>query len=135
MVTINIRGKNLGQVKEELKRKLEADYYYRATVELFLIDRTKSVGKVIFFGKGGVHGVVQLLPGRETLLSEAIVHLHPTRFANLKKVKVNRIDPETQKTEEIIVNVDAVLYKGDRSKDLILQDGDRVEVPDRGIVF
>lgn len=123
---INVRGKTVSQVKKEVKTLLDRDYYQNCSINLWLADQNLRKGKAIFFGE--VTGEVQLNPGEQKTVAEAIVYLKYGEFANLKKVKLNRIDSQTKKPKTIIVNVEDVLKKGDRSKDEPLQDGDRIEV-------
>ena len=133
VVTLEVRGKTLSEVVSELKTLLEADYYHAATLQLELIDQSKRFGRAIFFGS--VRGAVQLRPGDPTTVSEAILQLGYDEYANLKKVKINRVDQETRRSKTIEVDVYSVLKKGNRRNDVVLQDGDRVEVPEKGILF
>jgi hypothetical protein len=88
-----------------------------------------SNAKVIFFGE--LKAVVPLPEGEKLMLSEAILRLGGGGgFANLKKIKVHRRDPESGRAITFVVNVDAVIYNTDPTKkDVELRDGDRVEVP------
>lgn len=133
VVTLEVRGKTLAEVQRELRGRLEEDYYHTATVQLELIDQSKRFGRAIFFGS--VRGAVQLRPGEPTTVSEAILQLGYDEFANLKKVKINRLNPETRRSQTIDVDVYSVLKRGNRRNDIVLQDGDRIEVPEKGILF
>ncbi len=127
-IPIVAKGKTLAQVQAELKTKLEAEYYNKATVRLRLLDPNRKAGQVIFTGE--TRGILSLPPGETKSLSQALVQLGYSEFANLKKVEVSRADPSNngKPAAPIIVDIDAVLNKNDRSKDLILQDGDYVKV-------
>lgn len=132
-LTINVQGKTLAAVQLELKGKLEADYYHRATVDLKLKEQTRRVGQVLF--TGSVRGnFIQLLPGETKTIFEGAYQVGLSEFANLKKVKLHRRNPQTQETESRVIDLEAI-RKGDRSKDVQLQDGDRIEVPEKSIVF
>lgn len=133
MIPLNVRGKTVNEVKTELKRRLDEKYYRDATISLRLRGQALRPGKAIFFGE--VQGEVVLKPGEQLTVSEAILRLRHTEYANLKEVKVNRIDPDTQDPKTIIVNVKEVMEKNKRGKDEVLQDGDRVEVPGKSIRF
>lgn len=132
-IVIRAKGRTLKDVEAEIKAKLEADFYKQATVHLRLVDQSRRVGQVQFFGM--VRGPVELFPGEQKSLSSAILQLGYNEFANLRKVKIQRIDPVTKENKTIIVNVEEILKTNDRKKDIILQDGDRVEVPERGLIF
>jgi len=138
-VSINVRGKRLDEIRKELKEKLEKDYYQKATVTLQLAGiggQSQAAlggagGKVIFFG--ALRGVIPLPEGEKLTLSEAVLRLGGGGggYANLKKVKLTRKDPETGRPVTRIIDVDSVIHKNDSSADVELRDGDRVEVPEK----
>lgn len=132
-IIVLAKGRTLKEIETEIKTKLEADFYKRATVHLRLVDQSRRVGQVLFYGM--VRGTVELFPSEQKMLSAAIIQLGYNEFADLKKVKVHRIDPVTKESKTITVDVKEILKTNDRSKDVILQDGDRVEVLERGFVF
>ena len=126
-ITLQVRGKSLAQVRDEIAKKLVEDYYRRATVELTLGEKIVTPGKVQFFGE--IQTVLQLSPdGPPLKLSDAILQARVPDFANLRRVKVHRLNAVTGQTTVIEVNVDAIIKDGQRDKDIILEDGDRVEV-------
>ena len=133
-VVVYARGKTINEVKSEIKSRLDADYYQNATVFLNLLNRNQEMGKVLFVGPA-IKGTVPLRPGETKTLTEAIIMLGYSDFVNLKKVTVERMDPVTKQLSTIVVDVDAVMRLRDRSKDLILQDGDRVKTADKFISF
>ena len=133
MLTINVRGKTLAQVKKELKAKLDADYYQSATIDLKLKEQTRRAGQVLFLG--AVRGnVLPLAPGETKTIFEGVYQVGVNEYANLKKVKLNRVNSQTGKSETYVINLEAI-KKGDRAQDMPLQDGDRIEVPEKSIVF
>ena len=81
-------------------------------------------GVVRFFGD--VNGKIELLAGHPTWLSEAVLDLHPSQFADLRKVTVQRADGTS-----VVVDVHRVVNDNHREQDLELRDGDRVKVPQR----
>ncbi len=125
-LTLNVRGRTMSEVARELQRRLTQDYYHKATVELALAEKVVNPGKVQFFGE--VSATIPLLPDSPPLyLSDALLQ-RPSEFANLRRVKVHRVDPVTQESRVIEVNVREILKNGRRDLDIVLQDGDRVEV-------
>lgn len=94
--------------------------------------RASSPGKLLFTG-AVKSNVLQLVPGEKWTIYEALAQVGMTDFANQKKIIVNRIDPTTQKIEVITVDMD--LVRKDRTKDLLLQDGDRIEVKEKGAIY
>lgn len=125
-IVINARGKTLAEVKAELKSRLDTDYYQNATVFLNVLNHSVQQGKVLFVGPAIIN-TVQLRPGETKTLAEAIIQLGYNDFVNLKKVTVERIDPITKQLSTIVIDVDSVIRLKDRSKDILLQDGDRVK--------
>ena len=131
VVSLNVRGKSVGEVERELKAKLEEEYYKKADLQLKLIERdpNRRVGQVWL--RGAVKGnIVTLEAGKPKTIWEALTQVGTTEFARLSKVRVDRVDPVTGETQKIFVDIEAV-DKGDRAKDLELQDGDRVTVAEK----
>lgn len=132
-IPVDIRGKTLDDVKAELKQKLEEKYYKQATIHLTLLAQSQRKGVVYF--RNMITGTQELFPGDEKTVTQAILEKGYSDFANLKKVKVTRVDPVTKKATVYDVNVDQLLKKPDPAKDIILQDKDVIEVPEKGIIF
>ena len=138
-VKVSVRGKKLGDLRREVKQLLDADYYDNATVRLELtsINRVgagmEGVGKVMVYGE--MQGIVQLPDGETKHISDAMISLGQNKFANLKAVRLHRVDPATGKTEITVINVDKILRDGDRTADVVLRDGDRIEVRPRTFNF
>ena len=78
-------------------------------------------------------GVVAIAEGETLTISEAVLRVGHSDYADLRKVKIHRLDKETGKEKMIVVDVDKILKKGDRSADAPLQGGDRVEVKEKGL--
>ncbi len=131
-ITLRVRGKTVGEVRSELTRRLLADYYNKATIELTLADKIITPGKVQFFG--AMTASIPIQPDSPPLmLSDAMLQLHPSEYVDLRRVKVHRVDPVTQQSRVIAKDVRAILRSGKREEDIPLQDGDRVEVLEKWI--
>jgi Spy/CpxP family protein refolding chaperone len=76
---------------------------------------------------------VMLLPGEEKKLLETILQAGPSEMANLKKVKLMRVDSATGKTEVKVINVEAI--KKDPAKDVLMFDGDRLDLVEKNVLF
>ena len=133
----------MGEVREELKKKLDQDYYVNATVELAVGDRGPSPtgpgqknGFVMVFGEG-VGGKTQEfpIPADEGLqiFRTVVVLAQPNEFANLKKVRLMRADPKTNKTVDQYFNILIMKEKGVMTNNIYLKDGDRIEIPAKGL--
>jgi len=132
-VELDVKDKTLGQVKKELKRLLDENYYHDSHIDLKIRDRTKKPGTVFFYGKGARGNFIQLSPGQEVTLFEGLMQAGVTEFANLKKIVLDRKDPVSGVYKKTTYNVEDI--KKNRTKDIPLQDEDRVEVPERSIMF
>jgi protein involved in polysaccharide export with SLBB domain len=129
LIPIRAAGKTIDEVKASLKAKLDADYYQNATVFLRPKEQAPRRAQVLFTGQ--VRTSILNLNGGETVtLFEALLRVGTTEFAHLKKVTVHRKSGAAGKPETLVLDV-AAMQKGDRSKDISLQDGDLVEVPEK----
>lgn len=134
-ISMNVKGKTLADVQAELKTKLEQDFYKVANVQLKLVDRERTTRLGQVWLRGAVKGnIVQIEAGKRKTLWEALTQVGTTEFAKLSKVRVDRVDPVTGETKKIFVDIEAV-DKGERAKDLELQDGDRITVGEKWFNF
>lgn len=125
-------GKTCKELAEEIKVALERDYYKRATVRLGLDAYNNVRGKVYVSGEVSKPGAVNIPVDAPLKLSEAILIAGPpTQWAKLSAVIVSRQNGKDMRTYD----VDAVLKKGRLDKDIILEPGDYIIVPERGVVF
>ena len=126
-----VAGKTTTEAAADIRRRLEADYYYHATVKLN-IDRVSPVqvraGTGTRSGQVRAVGPQEMIAGEPLRLSSAILKAGSfTEWANPKKVKLTRqVNGSAQTTE---YNVKEIIEKGDEKLDPILQDGDRINVP------
>ena len=127
---VHVAGKTTAEAASDIKRLLEADYYYHATVKLS-IDRVNiaaALGKIQISGEVGVPGVLDFNLADPLTLNEAILKAGNFKdFADPKKVRVTRVKGGLK--QEFIVDIKAVQRDGAADKDIMLQDGDRVYVP------
>jgi protein involved in polysaccharide export with SLBB domain len=128
IIVLNVRGRMLDEVKRELKTRLDAEYYQDAHVSLQLVNPSLRIGQVQFFNM--VRGTVKLIPGETKYVSDGILELNYNDFADLRRVRLYRLDSTNKQPR--IIDVKKVLEGGDRSQDVILKDGDRIEVPEKG---
>ncbi len=127
---VHVAGKTTAEAAAEIKRLLEADYYYHATVKLS-IDRVNvaaAMGKISISGEVGATGVLEFNLADPMFLSEAILKAGNFKdFADPKKVRVTRVKGGSR--QEFIIDMKAVQREGAADKDMKLEDGDRVYVP------
>lgn len=128
-VKVDVRSMKLGEIRQKVKELLDADYYNDATVflEFTMANRSRlEDAQIQVYGE--MQGVVFLRENETRRVSDAILSLTRTPFADLRRVRLHRIDSNTGKEEIQTINVDKILKDGDRSADVVLQDGDRIEV-------
>lgn len=128
---VHVAGRTTGEAMADIKRRLEVDYYYKATVKLS-IDRVSPTmvksGTVYLAGEVRAVGPIELIAGESLKLSEAILKSGGFgAWADDRKVQVTRKVGGATKT--FAVDVKEVIQKGRVEKDMVLQDGDRVYVP------
>ena len=122
---VHVAGRTTGEAAADLKRRLEADYYYKATVKLS-IDRVSPTmvrsGTIYIYGEVRQVGQMELVAGEKLSLSEAIMKAGGFGpWAEDEKVELTR-----KSGERTINNVKKIITKGLRDDDPILQDGDRI---------
>ena len=128
---VHVGGKTTVEASAEIKRKLEADYYYHATVRLSIDAVAKnevSAGNVNLSGEIRMLGPQRMIAGEPLTLSNAILKAGGfTEWALPEKVQVTRIvGGQPQKS---VYNVKHIIETGDINSDPVLQDGDRIFVP------
>jgi len=134
-------NKTCKQLAYELKKALEKDYYYQATVIVAIDLMAKSRGRVYIVGPVRMPGP-QEIPSDETLtLSKAILRAGGfTDYADRKNVKVTRKgEPGAAgaagEKESFVVDVSKIFDKGKTELDIPLMAGDLIYVPERLIRF
>jgi len=135
-------GKTCKQLAVELKPLLEKDYFNKATV-IIGIDTINPIpsptppppGKVYLMGQVARQGAIEL-PMHESLTVSKAILLNGgvADFADRHKVKLMRKKADGS-TEIIIIDLAEILDKGNTEKDLVLQPGDTINVPEKLINF
>jgi protein involved in polysaccharide export with SLBB domain len=125
---VKVSGKTTSEAEADIKRRLEADYYYKATVRLS-IDRVSPTlvrsGIVNLYGEVRQVGPIELVSGESLRLSEAIGKAGGFgAWADDRKVELTRKSGQRE-----VIDVKDIIRKGLREKDPLLEDGDRVFVP------
>jgi len=127
---VHVAGKTTTEATAEIKRLLEADYYYHATIKLSIdrVNAAAAVGKIQISGEVGTPGVLEFNLADPVTLNEAILKVGNFReFADPRKVRVTRLKGGSK--QEFVVDVKAIQRDGQVDKDIKLEDGDRVHVP------
>jgi protein involved in polysaccharide export with SLBB domain len=128
-------SKTCKTLAEEIKVALEKDYYKRATVFLGLDALNNVRGKAYVSGQVAKPGPVNIPVDSALKLSQAILLAGPpTQWAKLSAVKVVR-QKNGRDTQTALVDVGAILNKGELEKDIVLEPDDLIIVPERGVLI
>ncbi len=134
---ISVVGRTCAQVAAELKHKLEADYYNAADVTLGInqVNQHDSRGRVYLTGNVKMPGPQELPANEKTMVSTAIIRAGSfSLYADSKHVKLTRKQKDGE-TQRVTIDVDAIINKGKLDKDVELQDGDYINVPQKWVNF
>ena len=125
------------QLARELKVALEKEYYYQATVIIAVNTMTKSRGKIYLVGAVRSPGPEDLPSGEVLNLSRAILRAGGfSDVADRKHVKLTReSSPGKSNQATLSVDVAQILDEGKTEKDLPLQPGDLIYIPERLVRF
>jgi protein involved in polysaccharide export with SLBB domain len=129
--------KTCKQLADELKTRLEAEYYYRATVIIALDVANKVLGRIYVWGQVRNQGPIDIAVNENLTAGKAILRAGGfADFANKKRVKVVRSGgAESAAKQSFELNMVDILEKGKTEKDVILQPDDFIIVPSRLINF
>ena len=129
--------KTCKQLAEELKGRLEKEYYYRATVIIALDVANKLLGRIYVWGQVRNQGAIDVAVNENLTAGKAILRAGGFGdFANKKRVKVVRGGgTEGAGKQSFELNMVDILEKGQTEKDIVLQPDDFVIVPSRLINF
>jgi protein involved in polysaccharide export with SLBB domain len=129
--------KTCKQLGDELKLQLEKDYYYRATVILGLDAANKFLGRIYVWGQVRNQGPIDIALNENLTAGKAVLRAGGfAEFANKKKVKLIRNDPDDHTGKQIVeLNMVAILQEGAIERDIILRPDDLIVVPSRLINF
>ncbi|MEO8204680.1 MAG: polysaccharide biosynthesis/export family protein [Chthoniobacterales bacterium] len=134
---VNAAGSTCKQVAENIKVALEKVYYKKATVIVGLESvHSGPRGRIFLTGQVTKQGPIELPSSTEKMtVSSAILQAGGFGdFANKRKVRVLRKMPDNT-TTTTVVDVKDIIEKGHLEKDMILQPGDVIYVPERLINF
>lgn len=117
-----------GMTTEEIAAKLKAQlsrYYVEPEVLVEVVGYRSQFYYV--FGEVTAAGPKRFT-GRDTLL-RALAEAQPTFLAWRSQIKILRPSPDADERKTIVVDLDRMLNNGDTANDILLQEGDVVQVP------
>jgi protein involved in polysaccharide export with SLBB domain len=128
--------KTCKQLADEIKRLLEREYYYRASVVLALDSANRILGRVYVWGQVHNQGPIDVAVNENLTAGKAILRAGGfADFANKKKIKVIRPGAKGGAKQVFELNMVEILEDGQTEKDLPLQSDDSVIVSSRLINF
>ena len=127
---VRASGRTCKELAEAIKPMLQREYFIHATVIIGLDSASvKSRGTVYVSGQVRSQGPIEMPAEDRLTVSKAILKAGGfAEFSDMRKVKLVRNKPDG-KVETTIVDVDAILTKGQIDKDPVLQADDRIIVP------
>lgn len=130
------KDKTCMELASFIKGKLEEEFYHQATVVLSLEQFNRSRGKIYLSGYVRAPGAMDIPSDEVFTLSKAILRAGGfNEFAEKKKVKLMRKGETNSAAAGIVVDVGAIIEEGNSEKDLVLQPGDLIFVPNRLFKF
>jgi protein involved in polysaccharide export with SLBB domain len=131
---VRASGRTCRELAEAIKPMLQREYFIRATVIIGLdAASSRSRGTVYVSGQVRAQGSIELPPEERFTVSKAILKAGGfAEFADKRKVKLVRNKPGGG-VETTVVDVDAILIKGQIDKDPMLQSDDRIIIPQKFI--
>jgi polysaccharide export outer membrane protein len=121
---VDIAGLTTQEVSAKLKTLL-ARYYVEPEVVVEMASYRSQFYYV--FGEVNVAGP-RAYTGRDTLV-KALAEAQPTFLAWKSQIKVIRPSSDPNETKVIVVSLDKMVRDGDISQDILLQEGDVIQVP------
>ena len=134
---INCIGLTADELALKIRMPLERDYFQKATVAVTIETATGSGGGGVVYVIGNVNRPGPLLLPKDesfTVTKVIIAAGNFAAFANQTSVRLIRYD-ENGKKFECRVNVAAIMKNGDFDKDVPVQNGDWIIVPEKMFSF
>ena len=134
---VKAEGRTCKQLAQEVREVLLKELYHRATVIVAVDQLNRKRGTVYVWGQVRRSAPIEIPSDEEFTLSKAILMAGGLAdFANKKKVQLTRkTGPEEKDVKVFVVDVEEIFDKGRIDKDIRLENGDIINVPQRGINF
>lgn len=125
---VKVGGMTVSEAQSLITELYERDYLVNPQVSLLVTSFSPKVVRVL--GSVSRPGPVEIPSDRELTLTDAIAGVNGiTRLGNPKSIIIKRTD-EDGKTRNMEVNFNKIITDPDR-KDIVLQKGDTIWVPER----
>lgn len=125
---VKVAGMTVAESQGLITDLYNRDYLVDPQVSVLVVSFSPKVVHVL--GSVNSPGVVEIPPDRELSLTEAIAAVRGlTRLGNPKKIIIKRLEQDGRSTQ-MEVNFDRVVTDPD-ARDIMLQEGDTVWIPER----
>ncbi len=125
---IKVAGMTVAESKSLVTNLYNRDYLVDPQISVLVVSFSPKVIRIL--GSVNRPGVVEIPPDREMMLTEAMAMVNGiTRLGNPKSLKIKRVD-ENGRSRQMEVNFTKIVTDPD-VKDIILQEGDTIWVPER----
>lgn len=125
---IKVAGMTVAESKSLITNLYNRDYLVDPQISVLVVSFSPKVIRIL--GSVNRPGVVEIPPDREMMLTEAMAMVNGiTRLGNPKSLKIKRVD-ENGRSRQMEVNFTKIVTDPD-VKDIILQEGDTIWVPER----
>ena len=125
---IKVAGMTVAESKSLINDLYNRDYLVDPQVSLLVVSFSPKVLHIL--GSVAKPGVVQIPPDRVLTLTEALSMVGGvTRLGNSRAIKIKRVDQDGR-TRQMEVNFSKIVQDSD-VKDLVLNEGDTIWVPER----
>lgn len=125
---VKIAGMTVGEAQSLITDLYNRDYLVNPQISLLVTSFSPKVVHVL--GSVNSPGVVEIPPDRDLTLTEAIAAVRGvSRLGNPRSITVKRVDANGR-AEQMEVNFNRIVTDAN-TKDVILQEGDTIWVPER----
>ncbi|MDG1241174.1 MAG: polysaccharide export protein [Opitutae bacterium] len=125
---VKLAGMTVEEGKSLITDLYNRDYLVDPQISLLVVSFSPKVLHIL--GSVGRPGVVEIPPDRDLTLTEALSKVGGvTRMGNPRAIKIKRVDQDGR-TRQMDVNFSKIVQDSD-VKDLVLNEGDTIWVPER----
>ena len=125
---VKVSDLTISDAQELITQLYNRDYLVDPQISVLVVSFSPRVIRVL--GSVNRPGVIEMPPDREMTLTEAIASANGiSRVGNAKSITVKRVNG-AGKTEQFEVNFNRILMNA-KAKDMVLQEGDTIWVPER----
>lgn len=127
---VKIAGLTVSEAQDLITQLYNRDFLVDPQISVLVVSFSPKLVRVL--GSVNRPGVVEMPPDRPMTLTEAIASANGvSRLGNPKSITIKRVD-DAGKTQQFEVNFNRILMNAN-AKDMVLEEGDTIWVPERMI--